>query len=84
MSHQPVSSVFEVVKSNVLGVMIDLDPGDVTLESNLTDLGANSVDRVEIVVNSMADLGVKVPREELQGIANLRGLVDVLERHTNR
>jgi len=80
---QPESSVFEVVKSNILGVMIDLDPGEITPDANLTDLGANSVDRVEIAINSMADLGVKVPREQLQGIANIRGLVEVLERYAN-
>lgn len=84
MSQQHPSPVFEVVRNNILGVMTDLDPGDVTLDSSLTDLGANSVDRVEIVVNSMADLGVKVPREALQGISDLRGLVDVLETHANR
>ena len=81
---QPESSVFDVVRNAILDVMIDLDPEDITLDSNLTDLGANSVDRVEIVVNSMADLGVKVPREKLQGISNLRGLVEVLEKHANR
>ncbi len=77
-------SVFGVIKSNILGVMIDLDPGEITPERSLADLGANSVDRVEILMNSMADLDVRIPRTELQGISNLQGLVDLLLRHTTR
>jgi len=80
MSHTQ-QTVFAVIKRNILGVMIDLDPGEITPERSLAELGANSIDRVEILVNSMADLEVTIPRTELQGIANLQGLVDRLLLH---
>jgi acyl carrier protein len=42
--------IFEVVKANVVKVLTGLDPALVTIERSLTELGANSVDRVEVVM----------------------------------
>lgn len=73
--------IFEIVKANTLRVLPDVQPGDITPETALGDLGANSVDRVEVTLYSMEELGLKVPPGELHGVANLGGLVDVLCRH---
>jgi polyketide biosynthesis acyl carrier protein len=73
--------IFEVVKANTLKVLPDLLADDVTIDKNLTDLGANSVDRVEVVIYSLEELGLKVPTAELHGVRNLRALVDLLHRH---
>ena len=55
-----------------------------TIERSLTELGANSVDRVEVVMYSAEDLGLDVPRAELHGARNLADLVAVLRRHAGR
>src|SRR6202035_88089 len=73
--------IFEVVKANTLKVLPDLLADDVTIDKNLSDLGANSVDRVEVVLYSLEQLGLKVPTAELHGVRNLRALVDLLHRH---
>jgi polyketide biosynthesis acyl carrier protein len=73
--------IFDVVKANTLKVLPDLLADDVTIDKNLSDLGANSVDRVEVVIYSLEQLGLKVPTSELHGIRNLRALVDLLHRH---
>jgi polyketide biosynthesis acyl carrier protein len=72
--------VFAVVKAKVMEVLPDLDPVRITLEQNLTELGANSVDRVEIAMMAMDELGVSVPRVAMAHVADLRGLVEVLIR----
>lgn len=72
---------FDVVKSNLLKVLIDLKPEQVTIDKSMTDLGANSVDRVEVVMYSMEELGLDIPRAELHGAKNIAGLVDILARH---
>jgi polyketide biosynthesis acyl carrier protein len=74
--------IFEVIKANTLKVLADVRPEQVTPETALSDLGANSVDRVEVVMYSMEDLGLSVPPGELHAVANLRGLVEVLHRHS--
>ncbi|MHB8523314.1 MAG: phosphopantetheine-binding protein [Limisphaerales bacterium] len=73
--------IFEVVKANTLKVLADLDPDAITIDKRLTDLGANSVDRVEVVMYSIEDLNLQVPLAELQGISDLRALVELLHRH---
>jgi polyketide biosynthesis acyl carrier protein len=74
--------IFGVVKENVLRVLLDVKPEQVLPETALSDLGANSVDRVEVVMYSMEELKIKVPSNELQGLSNLGGLVDVLWHHS--
>ncbi|MFI9594975.1 phosphopantetheine-binding protein [Nonomuraea sp. NPDC052265] len=76
------AEIFETVKQNVLKVLPDLRPGDVTNEGTLTDLGANSVDRADVVTMSMEDLGLTVPVSEFQEVHDIRSLVDLLARHS--
>ena len=45
---------------------------------SMVDIGASSLDIVEVVSCSMRDLKVKVPREELMKLDNMDGLVDLL------
>jgi polyketide biosynthesis acyl carrier protein len=75
------AKIFAVVKANTLKVLPDLVADDVTIDKNLSDLGANSVDRVEVVIYSLEELNLKVPPSELHGLRNLRALVDLLHRH---
>jgi polyketide biosynthesis acyl carrier protein len=75
--------IFAVVRRHTLEILPDLQPGDVTIDKSLTELGANSVDRVEILMYAQEELGLKIPTAELQGLHNLQGLVDLLHRHVN-
>jgi polyketide biosynthesis acyl carrier protein len=75
------AQVLVIVKSKVLEVLPDVDPAAVTMECRLADLGANSVDRVEVTLLSAEALGVDIPRAELRGVDTLRGLVEILVRH---
>jgi polyketide biosynthesis acyl carrier protein len=75
------AAIFDVIKTNIQSVLFDVDPQSITIDKSLTELGANSVDRVEVLMNSMEQLQLKIPRVELHGIENLRGLVEVFHRH---
>lgn len=75
--------IFEVIKSNVCKVLFDIDPAIVSPEKKLADLGANSVDRVEITMYSMEELGLKIPRVELHGVENLQCLVELFYKRLN-
>lgn len=70
--------VFAVVKENVLLILPDLPPDVIAMDHSLKDLGANSIDRMDIVVNSMTDLGVKVPLTHFAEARNIGGVVDLL------
>ncbi|WP_434629640.1 hypothetical protein [Chromobacterium sp. CV08] len=74
--------VFSTVKEIILETLPDLDSLLVTRERSLSELGANSVDRAEIVVSSMAALRVKASALELREAKNIGGLVDILHGKT--
>ncbi|RCG27068.1 phosphopantetheine-binding protein [Sphaerisporangium album] len=72
--------IFETVKRNVLEVLPDLEPDRVTMTGTLTDLGANSVDRADVVTMTMEDLGLVVPIAEFRDVHDIASLVDLLKR----
>ena len=55
-----------------------LDPATVDSARSMKDLGANSLDIVEVVSASMRELKLKVPRAELNKLTNIDGLVSLL------
>jgi len=75
------TEVFEIVKGHVLEVLPDLSPEEVTPGRSLSELGANSVDRMEVVSLSLESLGLDLPLMSFAGVSNIEGLVDVLARH---
>lgn len=70
--------VFTVVKKHLMQTVDGLDEATITEDKSMKELGANSLDIVEIVSVSMRELKVKVPRSELSKLANIGGLVDLL------
>jgi polyketide biosynthesis acyl carrier protein len=70
--------VFDIVKKNILEVLPHLSPADISMDRSMPDLGANSVDRMEVVTQSMEDLGLKIPLMSFAKVANIDGLVGVL------
>ncbi len=71
-------NVYEVVKKAIMEVLPDVKPELITIEKSLKELGANSIDRMEVVTMSMEELGVKIPLLSFAQVANIEGLVNVL------
>ena len=72
------TQVFELVKKNILEILPKTQADLIVPEQSLVDLGANSVDRMEIVTLSMEDLGVKIPLMSFARVFNIESLVEVL------
>ncbi|MBG6133267.1 polyketide biosynthesis acyl carrier protein [Aquimarina sp. EL_43] len=70
--------VFEVVKNVIIEVLPDIKPEQVHIEKNLRELGANSIDRMEVVTMSMEELDLKIPLMSFAQVSNIQGMVDVL------
>ncbi|ELR68269.1 Acyl carrier protein [Fulvivirga imtechensis AK7] len=70
--------VFETVKNVVMEILPDVEAEQITMDKSLRDLGANSIDRMEVVTMSMEELGLKIPLMSFANVSNIEGLVDVL------
>jgi polyketide biosynthesis acyl carrier protein len=70
--------VFELIKRHTCEVIPELAGHEFKPTDRLVDLGANSVDRAEIVAMTMEALSLEIPRVELFGAKNIGELADVL------
>jgi len=75
MQREHISSV--VIK-HLLDAVDDLDPAHIDTSRSMKDLGANSLDIVEVVSRTMRELKIKVPRSELAKLSDIDGLVGLL------
>lgn len=70
-------NVFTTLKEILLEVVPELSEREVNITERLRDLGANSVDRAEILTKTMAALKIRMPLVELGSAENIEGLVDI-------
>ena len=73
--------VLEVVKGHLVDTIEELEGVEIDPERSMKDLGANSLDIVEVVSCSMRQLKIKVPRSELNQLTNINELVAMLHKH---
>jgi len=72
--------ILDIVKSYLMDNLDEdeFDEADFDASISMKDMGANSLDIVEVVSCTMRDLKVKVPRSELSKLATVDDLVDLL------
>ena len=73
--------IFNVMLKNILDVLPQLGTSSITQENSLKELGANSIDRAEILIQSMSELKLKIPLIEFAGAKNIGQLVDVFSKY---
>ena len=73
--------VFEKVR-DILCEQLDMDEEKVTMEANITDdLGADSLDIVDLVMSLEEEFDVEVPDEEVENIKTVGDIVKFIESH---
>lgn len=72
--------LFDLITTRVRDVLPSLETHQFSGDDRLQDLGANSVDRVEILMLVLESLSLQVPRIELFGPKNIGELTDLLNR----
>ena len=75
-------AVAEKVKS-IIVEQLGVDEEEVTLEASFTDdLGADSLDIVELVMAFEEEFGIEIPDEEAEKISNVRDAVEYIQNNT--
>jgi acyl carrier protein len=70
--------VLGIVKRHLVETIDGLTEDAIDPSKSIVDLGARSLDIVEVVACSMRELKIKVPRDELMLLENVGELVDLL------
>ncbi|MGC1544540.1 MAG: acyl carrier protein [Candidatus Acidiferrales bacterium] len=76
-----MASVEERVKTSIVE-QLGVDEGEVTpTASFVDDLGADSLDTVELVMAFEENFGIEIPDEDAEKIATVKDAVDYIEKH---
>lgn len=74
------------IKGKVVSIIVDklgVDEGEVTLEANFTnDLGADSLDTVELIMEFEKEFNLSIPDEQAETIATVGDAVKYLEANS--
>ena len=74
--------VFDKVKE-IICDQLDLDEEKVTLEASITeDLGADSLDVVDLVMSLEEEFNIEIPDEEVENIKTVGDIVKFIEEKT--
>lgn len=74
--------VFEKVRDIIVD-QLDADEDKITLEASITDdLGADSLDVVDLVMSIEEDFDIEIPDEEVENIKTVGDIVKYIETKT--
>ena len=73
--------VFEKIK-NILAEQLDADESEMTMETNIAkDLGADSLDVVELLMSIEDEFEVEIPDEEIENIKTIGDLTEYIQNN---
>ncbi len=73
--------VFEKIKK-LLADQLDVDEDDMTMETNIAkDLGADSLDVVELLMSIEDEFEVEIPDEEIENIRTIGELTEYIQKN---
>ena len=71
--------IFEKIK-DILAENLDLDPNTIEMTSDLaTDLGADSLDAIDIVMSLEDQYGIEVPDSAIENMKTVEDIVNFIE-----
>ncbi len=73
--------IFEKIKT-ILAEQLDADIDEMTMETNIArDLGADSLDVVELLMSIEDEFEVEIPDEEIENIKTIGDLTDYIQNN---
>ena len=73
--------IFDKVKE-ILAEQLDIDPETIEMTSNLqTDLGADSLDAIDIVMSIEDQYGIEVPDSVIENMRSVEDIVSFIENN---
>lgn len=75
-------AVLAIIRRTVCTIVPEVDPGSVTRDRRLAELGCNSVDRADILTTVMEELALTVPMAEVGSGHDVGALVRLFQRYS--
>ncbi|OEK09348.1 hypothetical protein A8C32_11550 [Flavivirga aquatica] len=72
-----LKTIFNLIANNLKVILREIELKDINYDSKLCLLGANSVDRAELIEKTIEDLRIDVDRFEFHSASNIGELTDL-------
>lgn len=72
------NTLFDYLKANLYACVPELEDTDIKITDSLADLGANSVDRADIIMMTLEDVNISIPLISFKDARNIEGIIDVI------
>jgi len=69
--------LLQTIKDSIVEIFPTLSATEITEIDSLKNLGANSIDRAEIIILTLNRLKLKVPLVQFASAKNIGGLIDI-------
>lgn len=74
--------MFEKIQ-NLISEQLGIDVGEITIEASfIDDLGADSLDVVELIMALETEFDLEIPDEDAEKIATVNDVVEYIKAHT--
>lgn len=78
------NKIYNTIIKNSYEVLEGMEDENITGDNNFLEIGANSIDRAEIINLTLEDLELDVPRVGLAKANNINELVDAIYENSNK
>lgn len=75
--------VIQIIKENLVEIMPELEGEEISLDDTFLDLGANSMDRGELIALTLEKLNLEVSRIEFVGAKTINELAEIVMKFHN-
>ena len=75
------AEMFAVVKAHIEKIVDGVDPSRISEEISMRDLGADSLDTVELVMEFEDEFELSIPDEEAEKIQTVGQAIDYIKEH---
>lgn len=75
--------IIELIEDELVEQLDHVQREDVDPHISMRDIGANSLDLIEVVTACMRELDIKIPRSQLADIETIDGLADEFAKHVD-
>lgn len=77
------NQIIQIIKENLVEIMPELEGEEISLDETFLDLGANSMDRGELIALTLEKLDLEVSRIEFVGAKTINELAEAVARFHN-
>jgi polyketide biosynthesis acyl carrier protein len=77
------NELFELVKENIYEIVPELEGVKINLRDSLRELGANSIDRAEIIISTLECINASIPMVKFGEAKNIEEIIEVIAAEIN-